>query len=163
MESERLGDFEPYLKQTFEVRVGLSRAQLLKELEGRDDVHFGGSVPPFFRSPASEAELLARARALAGRTLGEIAATHAFCLPPDLRGHKGVIGELLEIALGAGKPGGAQGRLAVAAQVRDVAAAGPACQRQAGRKLDALRTRQRKTGGPDRCGGNGRQGGVVGR
>ncbi len=52
-------------------------------------------------APASEAELLARARALAGRTLGEIAATHAFRLPPDLRGHKGVIGELLEIALGA--------------------------------------------------------------
>ncbi|MGR8920810.1 MAG: DNA mismatch repair endonuclease MutH [Gammaproteobacteria bacterium] len=52
-------------------------------------------------APASEAELVARADALAGLTLGEIAARHGVRLPPDLRRHKGIIGELLEAALGA--------------------------------------------------------------
>ncbi len=51
--------------------------------------------------PRSERELLARARGLAGITLGELAASLGARLPPDLRGHKGVVGELLERALGA--------------------------------------------------------------
>lgn len=51
--------------------------------------------------PASEKELLARARALAGRTLGEIAAQMRITLPSNLRRHKGAIGELIEHALGA--------------------------------------------------------------
>lgn len=51
--------------------------------------------------PATEAELLARAQALAGLTLGEIAASHGRALPPDLRRHKGAIGELVEHVLGA--------------------------------------------------------------
>ncbi|MEQ8661531.1 MAG: DNA mismatch repair endonuclease MutH [Gammaproteobacteria bacterium] len=52
-------------------------------------------------APHSEAELLARAHALAGVTLGELASTLGVTLPSDLRRHKGVIGELLEAALGA--------------------------------------------------------------
>ena len=52
------------------------------------------------RPPASEAELLARARGLAGRTLDEVAADVGLRVP-DLRRHKGFVGELLERALGA--------------------------------------------------------------
>jgi len=51
--------------------------------------------------PATEAELLHRAAALAGRTLGELAQELHFQAPPDLRGHKGWVGHLLEAALGA--------------------------------------------------------------
>jgi DNA mismatch repair protein MutH len=50
--------------------------------------------------PETEAELLRRARALAGRTLPEVAAEAGLSLP-DLRRHKGFIGELLERVLGA--------------------------------------------------------------
>lgn len=50
--------------------------------------------------PASEAELLLRARRLAGRTLAEVAADESLALP-DLRRHKGFVGELLERVLGA--------------------------------------------------------------
>jgi len=53
------------------------------------------------RPPESEQELLERARALAGLELGEIAVAAGRALPPDLRRHKGVIGELLEHVLGA--------------------------------------------------------------
>ena len=48
-----------------------------------------------------ERALLARARALAGRTLGEIAKERGVRLPPDTRRHKGAVGELVEKALGA--------------------------------------------------------------
>jgi DNA mismatch repair protein MutH len=51
--------------------------------------------------PSTEAELLARARALAGLTLPELAARLGHRLPADLRRHKGVIGALLEAGLGA--------------------------------------------------------------
>ncbi|HTT07743.1 MAG TPA: DNA mismatch repair endonuclease MutH [Gammaproteobacteria bacterium] len=51
--------------------------------------------------PSSEAELLSRARSLAGRTLGEIAAQMHVTLPANLLRHKGVIGESIERALGA--------------------------------------------------------------
>ena len=51
--------------------------------------------------PATEDVLLARAHDLSGRTLGEVAYGLGVSLPPDLRGHKGVVGELIERALGA--------------------------------------------------------------
>ncbi len=51
--------------------------------------------------PATEAELLARALALAGLPLAEIAARHGWPVPGDLRRAKGWTGELLEAALGA--------------------------------------------------------------
>lgn len=44
---------------------------------------------------------MARATALAGRTLGYIAEQHVVAVPPDLRRAKGWPGQLLEIALGA--------------------------------------------------------------
>ncbi len=51
--------------------------------------------------PCSEAELLARARALAGSRLGELAARHGLPLPSEPRRAKGTAGRLLELALGA--------------------------------------------------------------
>lgn len=55
------------------------------------------SSPP----PASEAELLARARALAGLPLGELAARLDRPVPPDLKRAKGFVGQLVELGLGA--------------------------------------------------------------
>ncbi len=52
-------------------------------------------------APTSEAELVARAAALAGRTLGELAVELGVAVPPDLRRAKGFAGQLLERALGA--------------------------------------------------------------
>jgi len=52
-------------------------------------------------APTSEAELAARAAALAGRTIGELAAELGVAVPPDLRRAKGFPGQLLERALGA--------------------------------------------------------------
>lgn len=51
--------------------------------------------------PKSEAELLARAKNLAGMTLGEIAESIAVAVPKDLKREKGWIGLLLEQVLGA--------------------------------------------------------------
>jgi DNA mismatch repair protein MutH len=51
--------------------------------------------------PRDEAELLARLRKLAGRSLGEIAAGQGVPVPQDLRRNKGWVGQLLERALGA--------------------------------------------------------------
>ena len=51
--------------------------------------------------PASEAELRERAAAIAGRTLGEVAARFALAVPPDLLRAKGWVGQLVERALGA--------------------------------------------------------------
>ncbi|HMR75986.1 MAG TPA: DNA mismatch repair endonuclease MutH [Polyangiaceae bacterium] len=51
--------------------------------------------------PRSIAELWARAEALAGQTLGEVARDQGVALPPDMRRHKGVVGELCERVLGA--------------------------------------------------------------
>jgi DNA mismatch repair protein MutH len=53
------------------------------------------------RPPRTEAELLARAEALEGRTLGWIAERLDIAVPRDLRRQKGWIGELMEAALGA--------------------------------------------------------------
>lgn len=55
------------------------------------------NVPP----PRDEAELLARAAALSGLGLAELAARFAAPVPPDLRRAKGFVGGLLERALGA--------------------------------------------------------------
>ncbi|ABA59277.1 DNA mismatch repair protein MutH [Nitrosococcus oceani ATCC 19707] len=55
------------------------------------------SLPP----PANESELLARAQALAGSSLEQIAARLDRRVPQDLRRAKGWVGELLELALGA--------------------------------------------------------------
>ena len=54
-----------------------------------------------FAAPRDEAELLARARALSGMSLGELAARHGRVAPEDLRRAKGFVGELVERALGA--------------------------------------------------------------
>lgn len=51
--------------------------------------------------PGSEEELIARARALAGKTLGEVADVLSWPLPQDLTRAKGGVGQLLERALGA--------------------------------------------------------------
>lgn len=52
-------------------------------------------------APTSEAELLERAFALAGFTLGELAEQHGLECPVDLRREKGWVGMLLETCLGA--------------------------------------------------------------
>ena len=60
------------------------------------------------RAPASEAELLERARAIAGCTLAELAAGLRWPVPRDPRRAKGWAGQLVETALGAqsaGAPG----------------------------------------------------------
>lgn len=53
------------------------------------------------RPPQSPSELLARARAFAGRSLAELAANQGAMVPSDLRRAKGWVGTLLEQALGA--------------------------------------------------------------
>ena len=50
--------------------------------------------------PTSEVELMHRADALAGRSLADIAGEHAWAVPPDLKRHKGWIGDLVERGLG---------------------------------------------------------------
>ena len=60
------------------------------------------------RTPASEAELLERARSIAGCTLAEVAGSLGLPLPGDPRRAKGWAGQLVEFALGApsaGEPG----------------------------------------------------------
>ena len=51
-------------------------------------------------APRDLAALWARADALSGRTLGALAAAHGLEVPPDLRRHKGWVGQLLERCLG---------------------------------------------------------------
>lgn len=52
-------------------------------------------------TPKTEQELLIRANALAGMTLGELAHMANIAVPPDLRRDKGWVGQLLEWHLGA--------------------------------------------------------------
>ncbi|PML79391.1 DNA mismatch repair endonuclease MutH [Enterovibrio norvegicus] len=52
-------------------------------------------------APTSENELLERATALAGFTLGELAEQYGLVCPADLRREKGWVGMLLETCLGA--------------------------------------------------------------
>ena len=51
--------------------------------------------------PRSEAELIDRARALAGRRVDDLAASLGLALPASTRAGKGFVGQLLERALGA--------------------------------------------------------------
>lgn len=51
--------------------------------------------------PADEAALFARARAIAGWSLADLAGAMGRPVPPDLRRHKGWVGNLVELALGA--------------------------------------------------------------
>lgn len=51
--------------------------------------------------PQSQVELLARCQLLAGKTLGKIATDHNIFVPENLQRHKGWVGNLLEVALGA--------------------------------------------------------------
>lgn len=51
--------------------------------------------------PSTEAELLARADALAGESIERVAATVGVRVPADLSRHKGWVGNLVERALGA--------------------------------------------------------------
>ena len=51
--------------------------------------------------PQSEQELLARAYAMAGFTLAQLAATVNIAVPADLRRDKGWVGQLIEWQLGA--------------------------------------------------------------
>lgn len=51
--------------------------------------------------PTTVDELMTRARALAGRTLADLARANLQRVPPDLRRHKGWVGNTVEIALGA--------------------------------------------------------------
>lgn len=66
-----------------------------------------GPPPRASGAPASREELLARADAIAGRTVGHLAEQLGLVIPPDLRGHKGWIGHVLEKALGAPPGSGA--------------------------------------------------------
>lgn len=52
-------------------------------------------------APKTEAELLARARALAGYSLGQLAAAAGWVTPANLRTAKGWAGQLIELYLGA--------------------------------------------------------------
>lgn len=51
--------------------------------------------------PRSADELMARARALAGMSIGELGQRMGYRVPADLSGHKGFVGQLVEVALGA--------------------------------------------------------------
>ena len=53
------------------------------------------------RPPASEHELLARCQNMAGKTLGQIALELQVTVPENLLRHKGWVGNLLELYLGA--------------------------------------------------------------
>lgn len=52
-------------------------------------------------APQSETELMHRAQALAGQTLGSVAAQWRITIPDNLKRQKGWVGQLLELALGA--------------------------------------------------------------
>jgi DNA mismatch repair protein MutH len=52
-------------------------------------------------APTSERELFARAEGMAGRSLAELAASVGISVPPDLKRHKGWVGNLMERVLGA--------------------------------------------------------------
>ncbi|MFW6050928.1 MAG: DNA mismatch repair endonuclease MutH [Myxococcota bacterium] len=53
------------------------------------------------RAPRTEAELLSRARAVAGHTVGDLGARLGVPIPEDQRRAKGLLGHLVERALGA--------------------------------------------------------------
>jgi DNA mismatch repair protein MutH len=59
------------------------------------------SVDAAHSAPESEAELLVRARELAGLSIAQLAQRFSLLAPPDLRRAKGFVGALVERALGA--------------------------------------------------------------
>ncbi|MCA9587745.1 MAG: DNA mismatch repair protein MutH [Myxococcales bacterium] len=72
-------------------------------------------------APRTEHELLARARALEGRTLGDIAADLSASVPDDPVHAKGKLGTLVERALGAdGQPGKAHDFTALRVELKTV-------------------------------------------
>jgi DNA mismatch repair protein MutH len=78
----------------------------IRRVGGRSDVgsddHGGdGTMAPRTPPPRDEDELLRRARALAGRTVAELAARLDRPVPADLRRAKGFVGQLIEDLLGA--------------------------------------------------------------
>jgi DNA mismatch repair protein MutH len=81
--------------------VSRPRARKTRALDRRGSG--SGTFAPLFATlePSSEAELMLRARALSGRTVGEIAALAALALPVEPSRTKGFIGGLVERALGA--------------------------------------------------------------
>lgn len=60
-----------------------------------------GSWPAAAPPPQSEAELMTRANAIAGLSLGDLAAHLSVVLPENLRRAKGLVGQLVELVLGA--------------------------------------------------------------
>lgn len=56
---------------------------------------------PALPAPRSEEQLLERAAALAGRSLGQVAARFGLTIPADSRQRKGWTGQLMELCLGA--------------------------------------------------------------
>ena len=59
------------------------------------------STAPAVRTPpVNEGELIARAAELAGKTLAQLAQKVGVAVPPDLKRHKGWVGQLMEAALG---------------------------------------------------------------
>ncbi|WP_299802101.1 DNA mismatch repair endonuclease MutH [uncultured Shewanella sp.] len=52
-------------------------------------------------SPNSIEELMQRAESMAGLTLGQLAQYHGIEMPKDLKRHKGWVGQLIELELGA--------------------------------------------------------------
>ncbi|MDH5358298.1 MAG: DNA mismatch repair endonuclease MutH [Gammaproteobacteria bacterium] len=65
------------------------------------DDNFMDSQRISVKPPKTEQELLARCRALAGKTLGQLASELELFVPENLARHKGWVGSLLETALGA--------------------------------------------------------------
>lgn len=59
------------------------------------------SIKPFTSPPNSESALFYQAKAIAGYTLGELAALAGMTPPKNLKRHKGWVGGLLELWLGA--------------------------------------------------------------
>ena len=58
-------------------------------------------LQPAEHPPRTEAELMGRAQAVAGRTIGELAAAAQVWVPTEMRRAKGLAGQLLERFLGA--------------------------------------------------------------
>src|SRR5262249_39636744 len=81
----------------------LTQPALQRETPRRARSGLSSRIPDLLTTPSPEtqAELFARARALAGMTLGAIAEDHGVVAPSELLRAKGWAGQLLERALGA--------------------------------------------------------------
>lgn len=63
--------------------------------------HYTGMQQSSLSPPQSEAELLQRCHDIAGKSLQQLADLLAVPVPENLRRHKGWVGQLVELALGA--------------------------------------------------------------